>query len=192
MNPFQTREGSFGIVIACMLCLTKHIRTHINSKLKLNTWQMMNFTSKSNFINKWSSCLIPGRNRKTWLPGFCHSIWKMALELEHCPWDLYVTGSSWNHGAVERGREDQVLRLRREVCMWICALVCVCETDWRKQTQKEVCVCMSACVCMFVSVCVCVWNGDRGSRQHSLRHKGSQMWGEKVHIQLFPGRGMSG
>lgn len=185
MNLFQTREGSSGIVIACMLCLTKHIRTHINSKMNHNTWQMMNFTSRSKFINKWWSCLIPGRNGTTPLPDRCRCIWKMALELERSPWDSYVTGSSWNRRVVERGKgrpSFEVVHVHLCLCVW--------DAGWRKQTEREVCVCMCVHVCVWVPVCVCVWDGDRGSRRHSLRHKRSQMWGEKVHIQLFPGRGM--
>lgn len=52
MNLFQTWEGTAGIVIAHMLCLTKHRRAHINSNLKFNTWQMRSLTSKSKFIKK--------------------------------------------------------------------------------------------------------------------------------------------
>ncbi len=163
MNLFQTWEGKSGIVIACMLCLTRHIRAHVNLKLKPNAWQMMNKTSTSDFINKWWSCLIPGRNRMTWLPSVFGK-WLLS-------WNA---AAEWRSGS----REDLVLRLSREVCM------CVRHRWSKVNADRSVCLHVYACLCLEVYV----WDGDRGSRQHLLRLQRSQMW-EKCTFSFSQGGG---
>lgn len=51
-------------------------------------------------------------------------------------------------------------------------------------------VCVWVWVHAFVWIHAYVW--ERRTRWYSLRHKRSQMWGEKVHIQHFLRRGTSG
>lgn len=85
LNLFQTRKRNFGIGIACTLCLTKHMRTHMNSKIQIELyWQ--------------TTVMFNSRQKQDSLTS-----WLLLLCLENGSWAgtrpsrlIFITGSSWN------------------------------------------------------------------------------------------------
>lgn len=112
--------------------------------------------------------------------GKCLFGWRAALETQM--WQVQLeTTECWGGG---KGREDQVLWLRTEVCMCMC--VHVCKTESGKDRQRSACVCLWLSV--FVQVCLCVTEIEiKGADSIHWDTRGHR--GEKVHIQHFPLRG---